>query len=144
MAKDILHARKRIAFGIAEDLESEFSLAADEQWDLDKAARTIEMGIPLSNAEAEAELSDLGVAQNGQPGISQFRRLRDALHCSGSIGEVIEAAIAKVAADDLLLASLEGLCGLAELRPGHLGDYKAAIADARAAIAKAKGEVANV
>lgn len=36
-----------------------------------------------------------------------------------------------------LLASLEGLCGLAAQRPGHLHEYKAAVEDARAAIAAA-------
>lgn len=45
-----------------------------------------------------------------------------------------------IAAAPELLESLEGLCGLAELRPGHLHDYKAAVASARAAIAKATGE----
>jgi hypothetical protein len=38
-----------------------------------------------------------------------------------------------------LLRCLEGLTGLAEKRPGHLHEYKAAVQDARAAIAKAEG-----
>lgn len=44
-----------------------------------------------------------------------------------------------LAAAPELLAALEGLCGLAELRPGHLQDYKSAVSDARAVIVKAKG-----
>ena len=38
-----------------------------------------------------------------------------------------------------LLTALEGLCGLAALRPGHLYEYKAAVEEAKAIIAKAKG-----
>ena len=44
-----------------------------------------------------------------------------------------------IAAAPGMLAALEGLCGLAELRPGHLQEYKSAVSDARAAIAKATG-----
>ncbi len=47
-----------------------------------------------------------------------------------------------IAAAPELLEALEGLCGLAELRPGHLQDYKAAVAAARNAITKAKGGAA--
>lgn len=54
--------------------------------------------------------------------------------------DAIEAANSRlIAAAPELLEALEGLCGLAELRPGHLQDYKAAVASARAAIAKATG-----
>ncbi len=45
-----------------------------------------------------------------------------------------------LAAAPELLTALEGLCGLAAMRPGHLHEYKAAVDDARAAIAKAKGD----
>jgi len=37
---------------------------------------------------------------------------------------------------DKLLVALTGLCGLAALRPGHLHEYKQAVADARAIIAE--------
>ena len=37
-----------------------------------------------------------------------------------------------------LLAALKGVTGLAALRPGHLADYKAAVEEARAVIAKAE------
>lgn len=47
-----------------------------------------------------------------------------------------------IAAAPELLGALEGLCSLAELRPGHLQDYKAAVAAARSAIAKATGGAA--
>lgn len=57
-------------------------------------------------------------------------------------GEPSEANARLIAAAPELLEALEGLCGLAELRPGHLQDYKAAVAAARAAIAKAKGGAA--
>ena len=43
-----------------------------------------------------------------------------------------------IAAAPDLLAALKGLCGLAEMRPGHLGEYKAAIAEARAVISAAE------
>jgi len=54
-------------------------------------------------------------------------------------GEPSEANARLIAAAPELLEALEGLCGLAELRPGHLQDYKAAVAAARNAITKAKG-----
>lgn len=43
------------------------------------------------------------------------------------------ASITREAADAIeeLTAALRDVTGLAEMRPGHLGDYKAAIADAR-------------
>ena len=53
-----------------------------------------------------------------------------------------EANARLIAAAPELLEALDGLCGLAELRPGHLQDYKAAVAAARAAIAKATGSAA--
>lgn len=55
------------------------------------------------------------------------------------IDKEAEANARLIAAAPELLEALKGLCGLAELRPGHLQDYKAAVADARAAIAKATG-----
>lgn len=41
---------------------------------------------------------------------------------------------------DELLEALKGLCGLAELRPGYLHKYKAAVHEARAIIARVEGE----
>lgn len=51
----------------------------------------------------------------------------------------IEANCDLIAAAPALLANLTNLVGLAEMRPGKLHEYKAAIADARAAIAAALG-----
>jgi hypothetical protein len=55
----------------------------------------------------------------------------------GAIYEDADARLISAAPD--LLEALEGLCGLAELRPGHLHEYKNAVDAARAAIAKATG-----
>lgn len=51
--------------------------------------------------------------------------------------EIMAANGNLIAAAPELLKALEGLCGLAEIRPGHLHEYKVAVEDARAAIAKA-------
>lgn len=48
------------------------------------------------------------------------------------------ANLALIAAAPELLTALEALCGLAEFRGGHLNEYGAAVAAARAVIAKAK------
>lgn len=50
-----------------------------------------------------------------------------------------EANARLIAAAPELLRCLTGLTGLAAMRPGHLQDYKAAVIEARAAIAKATG-----
>lgn len=71
-------------------------------------------------------------------GRESFIDPRNNILCDIVLAERVRAEIIRDAAPELL-AALEGLVGLAELRPGHLQDYKSAVLDARAVIAKAKG-----
>lgn len=72
-------------------------------------------------------------------GASKFEVMTVELHARPvAVVNTLEDARLIGAAPELL-AALEGLCGLAERRPGHLQEYKSAVSDARAAIAKAKG-----
>lgn len=63
------------------------------------------------------------------------------VNCLVNTDEACRANANLIAAAPELLEALEGLCELAELRPGHLHEYKAAVYGARTAIAKARGEV---
>lgn len=58
---------------------------------------------------------------------------REALDCA------IKTTEEAIKQRDELLEKLEGLCSLAECRPGYLHQYKAAVNEARAAIASVKG-----
>jgi len=54
--KEVLRQRKKLCLEIAEAIEEEFGFSA-MHWDQDKAAQLIELRLPHTYAEAEAEMS---------------------------------------------------------------------------------------
>lgn len=73
-------------------------------------------------------------------GASKFEIMTDELHAKKvAVVETLEDAVLMSTAPELL-EKLKALVGLAKYRGGHLDEYKAAITDADAIIAKAEGK----
>lgn len=60
--EDVKHAFRKLCFQLAEDLDP-----GDEPYDVDEAAKTLEMMLPMTRAEAEAELEEFKKPVNGPP-----------------------------------------------------------------------------
>ena len=92
-------ARARICLRIAEAIEHEWPNIGMEGYDVDIAARRISQFMPLTYAEADAEMdamkSDPTPCQEYAP--SLFAQLREAVHATPEMSTrtVLEAAIAK-------------------------------------------------
>jgi uncharacterized protein YlxP (DUF503 family) len=97
---EILRTKKAIAYRIVESLEKIFEVDRARTWDRDKAARITESLMPLSAAEAEAEMqeneryvNDRRTRRNKPPKRSLMRELRAALNTDADLGTVISTAI---------------------------------------------------
>ena len=91
---DVLLAKKRLAFKIAEVIDEQLDRGI--AWDLDLATEWIYLIMPDSRAEYEAELAEFkDPVPNIKPkGESPFKRLRQAMGMEkASLTELIEAAI---------------------------------------------------
>jgi hypothetical protein len=62
--EEIKLARRRLCFKLAEDLDP-----GDEPYDIDKAAKVLEMTLPMTHAEADAEMEDFRKAKPMKPSI---------------------------------------------------------------------------
>lgn len=95
-------ARKRLALRIAQAIEAEFQFPLSSNWDSSKAAAVVELMLPLTAVEADAEMDAMDKPSKrrkpAQP--SHFTRLRQAMNLpeGATIGDVLEQAIWKIQA----------------------------------------------
>ncbi len=107
-----LLARHKIAFRIAETLAEMF---ADNSYDVDEAYQLIETMIPLTNAEAEAELEAFDCKERESPGLGRapglLTQIKQAVSATPemSIVTTLKAIIIKCKERDELLELCERL-----------------------------------
>lgn len=98
---EIHHAKKKLALRIAESINEEWPDLSREGYDIDEAAALVELELPMTLAEASAEMAwtrepdDEPVKPRGP---SLIRQLGEALHFSegATIKQILEKAIEKL------------------------------------------------
>jgi hypothetical protein len=96
MADDVIIARRKLCLKMAEIIDD----VCDDLEDVDELAKAIDMALPMTYVEAEAEMEKLrdDTCPPRQPGPSKLRQIAELVHCTEdmSIATVLDAVIAKL------------------------------------------------
>lgn len=106
--QELLHARRKLCHSLAEALDP-----GHEPYDIDEARETLEIHLPHSYIESQAEWDSLKESWEKEPAPlkpSKFAQLREVLHAEGlSINCTFEAALTKLRERDALAAEVARL-----------------------------------
>lgn len=120
-AGDIIHARRKLCFKMAEAVIEHLEQGEDErELSAEAFARVIDMHLPMTHVEADAYMDEQreswkrADSEPKKPSLPQ--QLREALHCTGdmTIGCMMQAAIDAVKERDQLRTAVDSHAALVE------------------------------